>query len=163
MNPTASTRLPRPTDRRRDAGFTLLEVVIAGALTATLFIVLAQALVKGIRSYDQQDVRAELYQMGRVALDRTTRELRAGGLPVVTAETLTFPFDSDGDDVFDAVRRYEKDGDRLMRRTDADPPEILAEKVDSILFSGEDFTTIAIVLKDGEEVVELRTGVRHAN
>ncbi|MDP3937787.1 MAG: prepilin-type N-terminal cleavage/methylation domain-containing protein, partial [Deltaproteobacteria bacterium] len=67
----------------RDAGFTLLEVVIAGALTATLLIVLAQALVKGMATYNQQEIRAELYQMGRVALDRTTRDLRAGGLPVV--------------------------------------------------------------------------------
>lgn len=147
----------------RDAGFTLLEVVIAGALTATLLIVLAQALVKGMATYNQQEIRAELYQMGRVALDRTTRDLRAGGLPVVAAESVEFPFDSNGDDVFDSVRRYEKDGDRLVRQTDAGPPEILAEKIDSVLFAGEDFTTIEIALKDGDESVVLRTGVRHEN
>ena len=44
-----------------------------------------------------------------------------------------------------------------------DPPEVLAEKVDSVLFAGEEFTTIEIVLKDGDEMVVLRTGVRHEN
>lgn len=169
--PTASIRSPRPTEAggraparaARSGGFTLLEVVIAAALTATLFLVLAQVLVKGVRTYDQQEVRAELYQTGRVALDRISRDLRAGGDPVVTSGSVTFPFDSDGDDVLDAVRRYEQDGDRLVRITDADPPEIIADKVDSVLFSGEDLTTVSIVMKDGAERVELRTGVRHAN
>jgi Tfp pilus assembly protein PilW len=165
---SASTRSPRRIDPRRRAfrsagGFTLLETIIALTLTATIFVVLAQALVKGIGTYNQQEIRAELYQMGRVALDRMTRDIRAGGTPAVDAESVTFPFDSNGDGAFDSVRRYEKDGDRLTRQTNAEPPEVLAEKVDSILFAGEDFTTIDIVLVDGGERVELRTGVRHEN
>jgi prepilin-type N-terminal cleavage/methylation domain-containing protein len=144
-------------------GYTLLEVLIAVSLAAALFAVLARVLSESVRSYDRQATRSELFQNGRVALDRITRELRAGGVPSIMPGEIIFPYDSNGDDVLDATRRFALEGDRLIRQKDTEPEEILAEKVASITFEGTDLTTIRLTLSNGGETVNLRTAVRHEN
>jgi prepilin-type N-terminal cleavage/methylation domain-containing protein len=144
-------------------GFTLLELVIAAALTGVVFVMVAQALAQGVKAYNRQDTRSELFQMGRVALDRISRELRSGGAPTVAPSEISFPFDSDDDDVFDATLRFSKSGDQIQRQVDAEPVQVLAEEVSTLSFEGVDLTTIRLVLESGEERVELQTAVRHAN
>lgn len=108
-------------------------------------------------------MRAELFQNGRVAVDRIVRELRAGGEPVLEPTAITFPIDTTEDDVFDALLRFEQIGDRIERTQDAQPPQTVAEKIDSVTFGGTDLTTIQLTLKEGNETVTLRSAVRHAN
>jgi prepilin-type N-terminal cleavage/methylation domain-containing protein len=158
--PARSAALPRGA---APGGYTLLEVLIAVSLAAALFAVLARVLSESVRSYDRQEARSELFQNGRVALDRITRDLRAGGVPSIMPGEIVFPYDSNGDDVLDATRRFALEGDRLIRQKDTEPEEVLAEKVASITFGGTDLTTIQLTLSEGGETVNLRTAVRHAN
>ena len=144
-------------------GFTLLEVVIAVSLAAALFAVLARVLSESIRSYNRQEARSELFQNGRVALDRITRELRAGGVPTITTGEIIFPYDSNGDNVLDATMRFALEAEQLVRQKDTDPEEVLAETVASLTFEGTDLTTVRITLSDAGETVNLRAAVRHAN
>lgn len=148
---------------RAARGFTLLEVIIAASLTAALLSVVAHTLVRAVNIHQRQVVRSELLQNGQVALDRITRELRTGGAPVIEPGAITFPVDTDGDDVFDALLRFEKSGDQIRRQQDAETPQVLAEKVASLTFSGTDLTTVNIVLEDEGESMTFQMAVRHEN
>ena len=164
-----STRSWRPTDARRArrglgaGGFTLIEVVIAAALAAAIFVVLARTISGAARGYDRQALRSELFQSGRAAEDRITRELRTGGTPVIGPEEIVFPFDADGDDEPDSILRFARVDGRILRQVNGGPEEILAEKVTSLSFQGEDLTVIRIRMAEEETLVDLRTAVRHEN
>ena len=145
------------------AGFTLLEVVIAAAVAATLFIVLARAIAGAAQGYERQSLRAELFQNGRAAEDRITRELRMGGTPVIGPEEIAFPFDADGDDVPESTLRFARVDGRIVRQVNGGPEEILAERVAALSFEGTDLTLVRIRMADQGWEVDLRTAVRHAN
>ena len=156
----------RPAGRsggRGEAGFTLVEMVIAAALAAALFVVLARTISSATRGFDRQALRSGLYQGGRAAQDRMARELRTGGTPVIGSGEIEFPVDTDGDDVEDSVVRFARAGDRIVRQMNGGPEEILLDRVASLSFQGEDLTVIRIRLADGDTQVDLRTAVRHAN
>lgn len=163
------TRSWRPTDARRAGrgrgagGFTLIEVVIAAALAAAIFALLARTISGAARGYDRQALRADLFQSGRAAEDRITRELRTGGTPVIGPEEIEFPFDADGDDEPDSVLRFARVDGRILRQVNGGPEEVLAEKVASLSFQGEDLTVIRIRMAEGETELDLRTAVRHEN
>jgi hypothetical protein len=70
---------------------------------------------------------------------------------------------SDGDDLFDSTLRFLKSDDQIQRQVNAEPLQVLAEKVSTLSFEGVDLTTIEIGLEDNDEKVELRTAARHAN
>ena len=108
-------------------------------------------------------VRSELVQNGQVALDRIARELRMGGVPVIEPGAITFPVDTDGDDLFDALLRFEKSGDQIRRQQGAETPRILAEKVASLTFTGTALTTVNLVLEDEGESMTFQMAVRHEN
>jgi Tfp pilus assembly protein PilW len=149
--------------RRGTGGFTLIEAVLAMALTASLFGVLAQVLSRAAEGYARQADRADLYQMGRVAQDRIARELRAGGTPTIGEGEIVFASDSDGDDVLDATTRFALEAGGIVRQRGTGPAEVLAEHVAALDFEGTELTTIRIRLQRDGTSVELRTAVRHAN
>jgi Tfp pilus assembly protein PilW len=156
-------RRERPEAARGTGGFTLIEAVLALALTASLFGVLAQVLSGAAEGYARQADRADLYQMGRVAQDRMAREMRAGGTPTIGAGEIVFSTDSDGDDVLDATTRFALEEGGIVRQRGSGPAEVLAEHVAALEFEGTDVTAIRIRLQRDGTSVELRTAVRHAN
>jgi Tfp pilus assembly protein PilW len=140
-----------------------VEVVIAAAVGAALFLVLAQVIAGAAQGYERQAARAELFQNGRAAQDRITRELRAGGTPVIGPDEIRFPFDANGDDVLDSTMRFARVDGRILRQVNDGPEEVLAEGVASLSFEGTDLTVIRIGMADQDWEVDLRTAVRHAN
>jgi hypothetical protein len=73
------------------------------------------------------------------------------------------PFDADGDDEPDDLLRFARVDGRILRQVNGGAEEILAEKVASLSFQGEDLTVIRIRMADGETEIDLRTAVRHEN
>ncbi|MGI9953177.1 prepilin-type N-terminal cleavage/methylation domain-containing protein [Moorellaceae bacterium AZ2] len=101
--------------RSKRAGFTLVEVVVA----VTIFVLaLSAALalyVRGTQMFRGEEIRVEVQENARVALDRMVRELRtAREINGVSATSITFTLE-DGSQV-----RYYHDTSRqqLMRQKD---------------------------------------------
>ena len=62
--------------RRRHEGFTLIELVITIVLVGIMAGIGALLLREGTRAYISADVRADLTNQGRVAIERMAREIR---------------------------------------------------------------------------------------
>jgi type IV pilus assembly protein PilW len=64
---------------RRDSGLTLIELLIALALSSILVAALYQAFIGEHKAYTAQERVADMQQNLRVAIDRMTREIRMAG------------------------------------------------------------------------------------
>ena len=112
-----------------EAGFTLLEMLIATAVFGMVMLGVVTIFSKNHSTYTRGQNKMEIQQNARVALARTTREIRTAGydpsgaiplqttaaaIQVAQAGTLTLLADIDGDDVTDRVT-YRLQGTQLIR------------------------------------------------
>ncbi|MEI6288060.1 MAG: prepilin-type N-terminal cleavage/methylation domain-containing protein [bacterium] len=79
-----------------NAGFTLLETIIAVTLSSLIFLLIANTYDLNQKIYNKTDNKSEITQNGRVILDRLSRELRqtqylVTELPTNTSNPNTLP------------------------------------------------------------------------
>lgn len=95
---------PRPSD---DAGFSLIEILVAGALLTFIMGGLLTVFSSGQDSFEAQQAIMEMRQGGRVAMDQLVRETRLAGyglenvpeaLFVADVDTIQFAADVDDGD-----------------------------------------------------------------
>ena len=60
----------------KQGGFTLIEVIIALAISSLIFLLLTSIYIIAQNTYKQADAKGEITQNGRVILDRMVREIR---------------------------------------------------------------------------------------
>ncbi len=115
-------------ERQRQAGFSLLELMIGMAIFAILLVGVCTLYSQSLAAYNRGENRIELQQSTRFAADLMLREIRLAGydpsdsltvLPTTAVETagaatITFVADVDGDDVSDRVR-YRLVGTQILR------------------------------------------------
>jgi len=115
-------------ERQRQAGFSLLELMVSTAIFAILLVGVCTLYSQSLAAYNRGENRIELQQSTRFAADLMLREIRLAGydpsdslteLPTTAVETagaatITFVADVDGDDVSDRVR-YRLVGTRILR------------------------------------------------
>ncbi|MEE9613783.1 MAG: prepilin-type N-terminal cleavage/methylation domain-containing protein [Thermodesulfobacteriota bacterium] len=65
--------------KRKDSGFTVIEIVMVIVLMAIIATVAAMIILQGARSFGDMDVRRELTAEGRLAIERMAREIRLVG------------------------------------------------------------------------------------
>ncbi len=113
---------------QRQAGFSLLELMVSTAIFAILMVGVCTLYSQSLAAYNRGENRIELQQSTRFAADLMLREIRLAGydpsdsltvLPTTAVETagaatITFIADVDGDDVSDRVR-YRLVGTQIVR------------------------------------------------
>lgn len=91
----------RDGSRRRDAGFTLIELIITIVLVGIIAGIGALLVLQGVNAFLAEDIRADLTTDGRLAIERMAREIRtirtrtAADIPTMAGPTLSF-VDLDG-------------------------------------------------------------------
>ncbi len=94
----------RDGSRRRDAGFTLIELIITIVLVGIIAGIGALVVLQGVNAFLAEDIRADLTTDGRLAIERMAREIRtirtrtAADIPTMTGGTLSF-VDLDGNPI----------------------------------------------------------------
>ena len=94
----------RDGSRRRDAGFTLIELIITIVLVGIIAGIGALVVLQGVNAFLAEDIRADLTTDGRLAIERMAREIRtirsrtAADIPTKVAGTLSF-VDLDGNPI----------------------------------------------------------------
>src|SRR3990167_7204928 len=89
---------------RREAGFTLIELIVTIVVMGIISGVAALLILQGLNGFIAEDVRASLTNDGRLAIERMVREIRtirtrtAADIPTMTAPTLSF-VDLDGNPI----------------------------------------------------------------
>ncbi|MFQ5737018.1 MAG: fibronectin type III domain-containing protein, partial [Thermodesulfobacteriota bacterium] len=92
-------KFPAP---KKDHGFTLVELLVAMALSIIVLGALYSLYINFIRTSAGQDKIVEIQQEGRAAIERISKEVRAAGCyyrntPIITATATEFEFESDTD------------------------------------------------------------------
>jgi prepilin-type N-terminal cleavage/methylation domain-containing protein len=78
---------------RRQAGFTLPELMVACALVGIVLAGTFVAMKQGANAYEFTSGRVEVQETGRVALDRMMHDLRSGStVTAATANSITFNY-----------------------------------------------------------------------
>lgn len=81
---------------RRQAGFTLIEMVITIVVIGIIAGISAMLILQAMRGYSDQDVRADLTNQARLAIERMAREIReirdctATDIPTMAVGTIAF-------------------------------------------------------------------------
>ena len=81
---------------RREAGFTLIEMVITIVVIGIIAGISAMLILQAMRGYSDQDVRADLTNQARLAMERMAREIRevrdctATDIPTMAGGTISF-------------------------------------------------------------------------
>jgi len=79
--------------RRRQAGFTLTELMVACALVGLVLAGTFVAMKQGANAYEFSSGRVEVQETGRVALDRMIHDLRSTStVTTATANSITFTY-----------------------------------------------------------------------
>src|SRR5262245_36421678 len=125
--------------RAAQRGFTLTELLVAGAVLGLVLSAVVGVLSSGLHSYAAGAARVDLQQGVRLALERMSRELReagydptgAGVAPVLVAEPtrIVFQRDLNGNGVIDATRErvtFLLRGDVLRRDAGGGAQPVLA-------------------------------------
>jgi len=76
MRPTPSSSRSAPQRARRNAGVTLIELIVVITITGIIAVVLGQFILRPIQGYEAQVRRAELVDAAEIALRRTALEIR---------------------------------------------------------------------------------------
>jgi prepilin-type N-terminal cleavage/methylation domain-containing protein len=89
---------------RREAGFTLIELIVTIVVMGIISGVAALLILQGLNAFIAEDVRASLTNDGRLAIERMAREIRtirsrtAADIPTMLGGTLSF-VDLDGNPI----------------------------------------------------------------
>ena len=162
-------------------GFTLLEVVIAIAITGIVLGAIYGVFASANKSYFTQDSVADTQQRARIALDFMVRDIRlagldpsgnaAAGIEEATATKIRFTADNSMNGVIENANRerltYEYAGNDLYIYEGADlgspppvPPatEILIDNVSALSFTYRDADGVAIALPvSASDLANIRT------
>lgn len=69
-------RVEKPIEKPGQAGFTLVEMVITIVVIGIIAGISAMLILQAMRGYSDQDVRADLTNQARLAIERMAREIR---------------------------------------------------------------------------------------
>ncbi len=160
-------------------GFTLVEVLIAIAITGVVLGAIYSVFFSANQTYFTQDSVADTQQRARIGLDFMVRDIRMAGLDPMftysvgieeaTATKIRFTADKNMDGVIQNVNRerltYEYDGNKLCLYEGVDlgtppPPaaETLIDNVSSLSFIYRDVDGVAIALPvSASNLADIRT------
>jgi prepilin-type N-terminal cleavage/methylation domain-containing protein len=62
--------------KRREAGFTLVELIITVVLIGIIASVAAMLILQGVRGYSDEEIRSDLTNQARLGIERMAREIR---------------------------------------------------------------------------------------
>ena len=102
----------------RQSGFTVVEMLMALVILATLMTAVAVAFDASVKNYHENEAMYKAINTGRAALLRITNDIRtAGGVAMIAEETnaaTQCTIDLDGDDTDDVIYRYDDASDTLF-------------------------------------------------
>jgi type IV pilus assembly protein PilW len=136
--------------RWNQAGFTLVEVLVVVALVSLVFGTIYDVFATLNRSYTSENVKANLQQTGRIALEFMAQDIRLAGLdPLGTATagiveiaadhihfTADLNYDGDTADPFEDIT-YQFTGDEIRQQNHLGA-ETLVDHVQAASFTGLD-------------------------
>lgn len=132
-------------DQKRVPGFSLIELLIAIAISGIVLGAVSSLFIMQNKSYSVQEQVAEMQQNARAAMDIMTREIRMAGpastgIVSATANSINFTQDINGDgDTADANENmtyaYDTADNQITRNT-----QPVAEKIQSLEFKYWDDT-----------------------
>jgi Tfp pilus assembly protein PilW len=128
-----------------EKGFTVVELLIAAALTSLLMVAVLTIFQQGQMAYLFGAGRAEVQQTARGTLDQLVRELRTGrGVSAATVTSITFQFvDDTGTTV---TVQYSLNGTNLQRNQTvpvlASQPEVVMGGVNALAFTYYDANNV---------------------
>ena len=81
----------RPLKYMNEKGFTLVEIIIVIVVLGIISGVTFQIVASGVEAFKKSSARKELYDQGRLALERMVRELRdAKEITATSSDSITF-------------------------------------------------------------------------
>lgn len=132
---------------RDEKGFTLIEMMVAIAISSIVMLVIHVAYQNQLRSHLTQQSVADMHQNARAAMSLMKNEIQMAGFDptqkanasILTANASDFRFEIDLNEDGDCgdgneVVHYVLNGDDLERATGAGVPVLLAENIDALDF-----------------------------
>ena len=154
--------------RRQEAGFTLVEMLVASAIALALIGVTVALVTSALSSEPRTASRSGQIEAGRVMLERVTRELREGCM-VTQADgngrKLEVYMECEGD----ASITYDCSGDTCYRNEDGDSVLMVdgldGDNWDVFTLTGDNYVEVQLRFPraEGGEAVTLSDGVAMCN